>query len=108
MKILTTNGIVAYMRKAPSIPLDLTKLQQRIKNHKLDTSNSELMAEIKDLRKTHSVQQLAKKYKCSPLAISMVAPKKGAALQLEKEQWQRSSYAQQLVKIRKYQRKAMW
>ena len=105
MKLLTTKGLQAFMRVRPGYSPIQPEIVPKVKNYKLDESQIE---QVRKLRKTHSVQHLAKQFNCSPLAISMYAPKKNAALKLEKELWDKSSLNRQLTKIRKYQRKALW
>ena len=93
------------MRSTPDYMPTKPTFIPRVKEYKLSADD---IVKVKELRPTHSVQQLAKQFKCSPLAISMYAPKKGAAIKLEEKLWNKSKITRQLTKIRKFQRKALW
>eukprot|EP00835_Amoeboradix_gromovi_P004532 NODE_357_length_10221_cov_0.563130.p9 type:complete len:106 gc:universal NODE_357_length_10221_cov_0.563130:4741-5058(+) len=105
MKIFASKELQVFARLSPDYMVHAPKIIPRVKNHKLNESD---IAKIKELRPNYSVKQLAKQFNCSPLAISMYAPRKDAAIKLEKEKWDSSPISRQLTKIRKFQRKAAW
>ncbi len=107
MKLFSTDTLQVFARITPKMSLITPKLTPKVKSWKL---GPEEIQQVQKLRPTHSVKALAKKFNCSPLAISMYSPKLEYPKHLidQETQWNSFSRNRQLTAIRRYQRRALW